>query len=201
MRRALLVIDVQNEYVTGALPISYPPLPSSLERISHAIDTAQAAGIPVVMVAQVAPPTSPIFAEGSDGAALHPSVAHRNPDLRLAKSLPSCFSGTGLADWLEDREIDTITVVGFMTQNCDESTIRDAAHRGYRVEFLSDASGTLALSNAAGTVDAKTLHETVSIVLQSRFAAVVTTAQWCRAVAAGTALTGSTIYASTAGAR
>ena len=41
MQRALLVIDVQNEYVTGALPIAYPPLESSLECIQQAIDTAE----------------------------------------------------------------------------------------------------------------------------------------------------------------
>ncbi|MBH9687194.1 cysteine hydrolase, partial [Burkholderia cepacia] len=29
-RRALIVIDVQNEYVTGNLPIEYPPLDVSL---------------------------------------------------------------------------------------------------------------------------------------------------------------------------
>ena len=29
-RRALIVIDVQNEYETGALPIAHPPLAESL---------------------------------------------------------------------------------------------------------------------------------------------------------------------------
>jgi nicotinamidase-related amidase len=31
-RRALVVIDVQNEYVTGNLPIEYPAIDSSLPR-------------------------------------------------------------------------------------------------------------------------------------------------------------------------
>ncbi|OQA10725.1 MAG: hypothetical protein BWY65_00445 [Firmicutes bacterium ADurb.Bin373] len=31
MKRALLVIDVQNEYFTGKLPVTYPP--GSLEQV------------------------------------------------------------------------------------------------------------------------------------------------------------------------
>ncbi len=202
MGRALVVIDVQNEYVTGSLPISYPPVDESLARIEQAIDTADAAGIPVVFVQQRAPASSPIFAEGSDGAALHPVVAGRRHDLLVSKALPSAFADTELESWLGEHDVDTIAIAGYMTQNCDESTARDAAQRGYRVEFLSDATGTLAFANEAGAVDARTLHETVLVVLQSRFASVVTTDEWSEAVTGGgTALTGSSIYASTAAAR
>lgn len=201
MRRALVVIDVQNEYVTGSLPIGYPPVSDSLARIQQAIDAAEAAGVPIVLVQQQAPAASPIFAAGSDGAALHASVAGRRHDLLVAKTLPSAFAGTELDGWLRTRAVDTVAIAGYMTQNCDESTARDAAHRGYRVEFLSDATGALALANEAGAVTARTLHETVLVVLQSRFAAVVTTDAWCEAVRTGGVLTGSNVYASTGAGR
>lgn len=42
-RRALIVIDVQNEYVTGALRIEYPPVEESLGNIGMAMDAAHAA--------------------------------------------------------------------------------------------------------------------------------------------------------------
>lgn len=41
-RRALIVIDVQNEYVTGNLPIEYPPLDVSLANIGRAIEIGRA---------------------------------------------------------------------------------------------------------------------------------------------------------------
>ena len=201
MRRALLVIDVQNEYVSGALPISYPPVEHSLERIGRALDVAESADIPVIVVQQTAPESSPIFAAGSHGAELHRTVATKRRDLLLSKTLPSCFADTELDQWLRENGIDTVAIAGYMTQNCDESTARDAAHRGYRVEFLSDATGTLSMSNEAGTIGARELHEAVTIVLQSRFAAVITTEQWCEAVATGVSLAGSNVFASTAVAR
>ncbi|MFN2777474.1 isochorismatase family protein, partial [Escherichia coli] len=59
------------------------------------------------------------------------------------KATASSFLGTGLADWLRERDIDTLAVVGYMTQHCDDSTIRQAIHEGWQVEYLHDASGSV----------------------------------------------------------
>ena len=49
-KRALIVIDVQNEYFVGALPISDPPPDQSLANIGRAMDVASAADVPVQRV-------------------------------------------------------------------------------------------------------------------------------------------------------
>jgi nicotinamidase-related amidase len=201
VNRALLVIDVQNEYISGNLPISYPPLAVSLMNIGAAMDAAREAGIPVVVVQQTAPEASPIFARGSHGFALHTTVAGRPYDRLIEKTLPSCFTGTDLAEWLLESGIDTVVICGYMTQNCDESTARDAAHRGLSVEFLSDATGTLDMANHTGSLTAKELHKAVLLVLQSRFASVATTKQWIDAVAHASPLPQPNIFASTQAAR
>jgi nicotinamidase-related amidase len=46
-KRALIVIDVQNEYVTGKLRIEYPDVQTSLANIGQAMDAARDAGIPI----------------------------------------------------------------------------------------------------------------------------------------------------------
>jgi nicotinamidase-related amidase len=199
--RALVVIDVQNEYISGNLPIAYPELRESLSNIGAAMDAAVLAGIPIIVVQQVAPENSPIFARGSRGFALHEVVTSRSYDYLIEKTLPSAFASTDLADWLSARAIDTIAIIGYMTQNCDESTARDAAHRGLTVEFLSDATGTLAMANHAGSVSAEELHRTVLVVLQSRFAAVTTTREWIKVVREGAPLEKPNISASTTIAR
>ncbi|MFD7844919.1 cysteine hydrolase family protein [Nocardia sp. NPDC059764] len=201
MKRALIVIDVQNEYVVGKLPISYPPLDISLANIGAAMDAASRAGIPVVVVRHASPADSPVFARGSVGFELHPTVANRPHDVVIDKALPSSFTGTGLAEWLATRDIDTVAICGYMTQNCNESTARDAVHRGYAVEFLADASGTLTLSNRAGSVSARDLHESVLVVMQSRYAAVASTAEWIETVTGGNELERSNLLDSTAEAR
>ncbi len=201
MNRALLVIDVQNEYISGNLPIGFPHPEVSLANIGKAMDAATAAGIPVIAVQQAAPTTSPIFARGSHGFDLHPVVSSRSHDHLIEKTLPSCFAGTDLAEWLTERDIDTVVITGYMTQNCDESTARDAAHRGLSVEFLSDATGTLAMSNHAGSLGAEHLHTAVLMVLQSRFASVISTHRWIDAVKHGSAVPKPDIFASTQAGR
>ncbi|WP_144148034.1 cysteine hydrolase family protein [Paraburkholderia sp. BCC1884] len=200
-RRALIVIDVQNEYVTGDLPIEYPDVHTSLANVGRAMDAAQAAGLPVVVVQNFAPASSPLFARGSVGAEFHPVVASRPHDHYIEKALPSAFTGTDLADWLAARQIDTLTVIGYMTHNCDASTINHAVHAGLAVEFLHDATGSVPYDNSAGIASAQDIHRVFSVVLQSRFAAVASTEEWLAAVKSGTPLERGNIYTSNQQAR
>ncbi|NTV11630.1 MAG: isochorismatase family protein, partial [Zoogloea sp.] len=84
-KRALIVIDVQNEYISGNLLIEYPDVQQSLANICRAMDAAHAAGIPVVVVQHLAPEGAPIFARGSQLAELHPQVAARPRELLVEK--------------------------------------------------------------------------------------------------------------------
>ncbi|RVB05021.1 cysteine hydrolase, partial [Mesorhizobium sp. M7A.F.Ca.CA.004.05.1.1] len=154
-RRALIVVDVQNDYDGGSLAIQHPPFRDSVVHVARAMDAATAAGIKVVVVKQMAPETSPIFAGGSHGGELHPEIARRGRDHYVEKNLPSAFTGTDLEDWLRANAIDTITVVGYMTHNCDLSTIIHAVHMGFAVEFLSDATGSVPYANSAGYATAE----------------------------------------------
>jgi nicotinamidase-related amidase len=182
-RRALIVIDVQNEYVTGNLPIEYPPLDVSLANIGRAIDAAHAAGVPVIVVQHVAPAGAPIFAPGSDGVALHAVVASRPYAHLIEKALASSFAGTDLAAWLDAHGIDTLAVAGYMTHNCNAATVYHAAHAGLKVEYLDDATGALPYENEAGTASAEEIHRAYTVVFQSNFAAVMSTDAWIAGLA------------------
>lgn len=201
MKRALLVIDVQNEYVTGALKICHPDLLTSIPNIEVAMDAAADHGAALVLVQHVEGEDAPVFARGSDGAALHSSVADRDPDHLITKSDVSAFAGTDLEEWLRANDIDTVAIAGYMTQHCCAGTARDAAALGFTVEFLSDATGTLDLVNAAGSVSADALHLSVLVTMDSEFAAVATTEEWTLALEAGEPLPVSNLWDSTGHAR
>lgn len=177
-RRALIVIDAQNEYVTGNLLIEYPDINLSLANIGRAMDAAGNAGIPVIVVQQYAPADSPVFAQGSHAWELHDVVRLRARDHYFEKKLPDAFTGTDLAEWLTAQQIDTLCVTGYMTHNCVDSTIKHAFHAGLQVEFLQDASGSLPYLNKAGAASAEEIHRAFMVVMQARFAAVMDTAEW-----------------------
>lgn len=198
-RRALVVVDIQQEYFDGPLTIQYPPRDESMARISSALDTAVAQQLPIAIVQHRMPEGAPVFVEGTPGWALHPDIARYldGTDVKhLHKDYGSVFAGTDLAEWLRARNVDTVTLVGFMTNNCDLASAVEAEGLGFTAEVLSDASGAIHLANEAGQVSAESVHKTLMVLLQSNFAAVATTEAWIDAVRSGAALSKSNLVES-----
>lgn len=200
-RRALIVIDVQNEYFTGNMPIEYPLVETSLPNILRAIETARTTNTPVIIVQHDAPEESPVFAIGSHGWQLHPAIEKLVADHRINKIMADVFAGTDLKQWLSANNIDTLSITGYMTHNCNASTIYHAAHEGFKVEFLSDATGALPYENAGGKATAEEIHRVFSTVFHSNFAAVVTTQGWIDAVNSQSVLETDNVYVSNQRAR
>ncbi|WP_406699410.1 cysteine hydrolase family protein [Singulisphaera sp. Ch08] len=177
MKRALLVIDAQNEYFTGQLPITHPH--AHLENLLRVMDASTEAKVPVVVIQHTfKQPELPYFKKGTPGWELHPDVAARSRSHWIEKGLPGSFTGTDLEAWLREHNIDTVTVAGYMTHMCCDTTARQAAHLGFGVEFLSDATGTLPLSNSAGEVTAEELHRSILCAQQMMISEVVDTDHW-----------------------
>lgn len=174
--RALIVIDVQNEYFTGALPITHPA--GHLDNILRVMDAARGK-VPIVVVQHHFPQADkPFFQKGTPGWELHPEVAGRPRDALVEKTLPGSFTGTALQEWLRERDIGTVTIAGYMTHMCCDTTAREAVHRGFAVEFLSDATGTLPVSNSAGAVTAEELHRAILCAQQMLLSEVVSSEKW-----------------------
>lgn len=177
---ALLVIDVQNEYFEGGkMPITYPE--NSFEMIKETMRAARKNNIPIILIQHTETwEHADSFRPGTPQHEIHPEVLEIGADVTFEKHKPSSFHETGLDTYLKEHHIDTITICGYMTQMCCDTTARQGAHMGYQVNFLSDATGTLAFSNDAGSVSAKTLHETTLITQAFAFSKVMTSAEWIR---------------------
>ena len=177
MSRALVVIDVQREYFEGALPIRHPV--GHLGTILEVMDAAKKANIPTIVVRHHQPdPQSPIFCNGSDMWQLHDEVEARPRDILIDKQLPGSFTNTPLEHFLKERGVDTVCIAGYMTQVCCDTTARQAFHRGYKVEFLRDATGTLDVENKAGSVTAEQLHESILVAQQMFMSDVIDKETW-----------------------
>ena len=178
MKRALLVIDVQNEYFTEKIPVTYPD--GSFEKILKAVDAANQNEVAVILIRHEAPQESAAFAKGSSGWTIREELLQKKHACIIDKKLPGSFTGTGLEKFLRERGIDTVVICGYMTQMCCDTTARQAVHLGFSVEFLSDATGTLAISNYAGNITAQELHKAILITQAMRFSRVISTDEWIR---------------------
>ena len=177
MNEALLVIDVQNEYFTGKIPVTWPP--KSFENILTAMDYAHTSRLPVIVIQHTnLAPEATTFKKGTNTWELHDEVKRRHADVLIEKTMPGSFTGTGLGEWLQERKISTVTIAGYMTQMCCDTTARQAFHRRYAVNFLSDATGTLSVTNSAGSVSDSDLHRAILVTQAMRFSRVLPTAEW-----------------------
>ncbi|TDK25193.1 isochorismatase family protein [Arthrobacter crusticola] len=191
-RRALVLVDVQQQYFSGLLEVQYPPHEQSLPRITAAIDAATAAGIPIAVVQHTAGEGAPVFAPGTPEFELHPEVQSRRTDAwkSVEKQYGSVYAGTDLTAWLQENGVDTVTLVGYMTNNCILGSAVEAEALGFSTEVLSDATGAINIANDAGFADARTVHMTLLALLNSNWAAVDTTDAWTAALTAQQKLPG-----------
>ena len=197
-RRALILVDVQREYARLPLRIRFPRLSDCLDRIERALDAAADADIPVVCVQHAGRPGGPVFDPEGKGFELCPRIEGRCAPgwKRVVKRHGSIYAGTGLEPWLRERGVDTVTLVGFMANNCILASAAQGEALGLTTEVLSDAVGAVNLRNRAGKADARAVHATLMALLHSNWAAVAATDEWCRALGRGAPLPCSNLVAS-----
>lgn len=182
-KRALVVVDVQNEYFDGNLAVQYPPREDSLRAILIAINTAKNLDLPVFFVRHENPAGALVFGQGSHSWEFHPRIQEQVTDSTpvIIKNLASVFDSTDLTERLRNLSVDTVTLVGYMTNNCILASAEGAVANGFKAEVLSDATGAIHMKNKAGHVSAQKVHETLMVILHSNFASVSTVDSWQRA--------------------
>ncbi len=92
----------------------------------------------------------------TEGAQMHQAVKTGRVDAFFRKggyeAAYSGFEGTadgvGLADWLRERKVTTLDVVGIATDHCVRATVLDALQAGFEVRVLTGMCA--AVDNARG---------------------------------------------------
>lgn len=196
---ALLVIDLQNGFVApgqpGALPVAHE-IVGNVNRLANALRDA---GGHVVWVRHTHlgdsdPQPWPRFMEfsiagwgkaltdalvpGGTGHALYPELDTRPEDEIVDKTRFSALiqGSSDLHERLQRRAIDTVIVVGAVTNVCCESTARDAMMLNYKVHFVSDANAARTDAEHNATLsnmllwfaDVRTTDELVHLMHASR---------------------------------
>jgi nicotinamidase/pyrazinamidase len=166
MKRALIVVDVQNDFCEGgSLPVQGGALVA--HRISELLhhwtaDDPKAPDYALAVATQdhhIDPgahfSTDPDYVDswpphcvsGTDGMAFHPNLDPQPFDAVFLKGEHAAAysgfegrnsSGTGLADWLHAHEITDVDVCGLATDHCVVATALDAVAAGFRVRVLED---------------------------------------------------------------
>jgi len=169
----LVLIDCQNEYVTGKLPLV--GVDPALDEVAILLQRARAAGTPIIHVAH-AGRAGGLFDRDAEGGRIHPKAAPADGETVVTKGLPNAFAGTTLQAELEKIGRKRLILAGFQTHMCVSATARAALDLGYRSTVVASASATRDLPGiAGGVVAAPVLHDAELAALADRFAVVANT--------------------------
>ena len=152
-RAALIVIDMQQGYYQPVEQAGIPLMPGFAEqvaRVVRVVGACRAAGVPVVFSREVHRRELVDFGreldgdegvhmlEGDPGTELVEELRPREDDYVIAKRRYSCFFGTDLEILLRGLKVETLLLVGGLTDVCVHYTFADAHQRDYHVRVLED---------------------------------------------------------------
>jgi nicotinamidase-related amidase len=165
----LIVIDAQNEYLDGKLPL--PGVKPALANIARLLGKARADGGRIVHV-QHRGRAGGAFDPATRAFAIADEAAPGPGETVVEKPLPNSFAGTTLNETLASMGVKRLVLAGFMTHMCVSSTARAALDLGYQTTVVADACATRDLPAAGGDIAAADLHRAELAALADRFSIV-----------------------------
>jgi nicotinamidase/pyrazinamidase len=145
-RRALLVMDMQNDHLTPGRPLEVPRARAIVPALAARLESARRDGVPVVYVLdEHEPDDSDLDAwgahnvRGTPGAEVWAPLAPQPGDRIVSKATYSAFSRSNLGEVLGELRVDTLVLTGCLTEIGLLATATDALQRGFAVEVPPDA--------------------------------------------------------------
>ncbi|PVI01211.1 Isochorismatase hydrolase [Periconia macrospinosa] len=136
---ALIVIDAQNEYATGALKVTNAKESGAI--IANLLEKYRRANGKIVHVLHQTPEGAPIFTPGTELAKEFEEVKAKDGETVIGKKFPGSFEQTELNDTLQSWGIKKVVLVGYMAHVCVSTTAREAMQKGYQVLLVEDGIG------------------------------------------------------------
>jgi nicotinamidase-related amidase len=177
-KRALLLIDVQNDYFPGGKwPLS--GIETAADNAARLLAAARAAGDIVVHVRHEFPTAdAPFFVPGSDGANIHPKVRSIESEPVVLKHQVNSFRETDLKEILDRHGVEEVVICGAMSHMCVDAGARAASDLGYQCVVIHDACATRDQEFEGKVVPAADVHAAFMAALRFGYARLVSTEEY-----------------------
>jgi nicotinamidase-related amidase len=158
-KKALIVIDIQNDYFENGAIELVNPIGASL-KARQVIDSFREKNLPIVHIQHLSadPVNMPIFISGTFGSEIHENVKPLEGEKVIQKYYPNSFKETDLLDFLKANEVSELIVTGMMTHMCVDSTTRAAKDLGFDCTVIGDACASRDLEINGKTVKSEDVH-------------------------------------------
>ena len=172
--RALIIVDVQNDFCEGGSLAVTGGAAVARAISEHVADSADYGHIVATRDFHLDPGAHfsdhpdyaaswpPHCVAGTSGADFHPDLDTGAVEAVFLKGAHAAAysgfegadeAGTPLADWLRERDVDEVDVVGIATDYCVHATAADAARAGFATRVLLGLTAGVALESTAKALE------------------------------------------------
>ena len=177
-KRALVLIDVQNDYFPGG-KWTLCGIDAAADNAARVLGAARAAGDLVVHVRhEFRSADAPFFAPGSDGAKIHPKVQCRDGEPVVLKHHVNSFRETDLKALLDRHGVEEVVICGAMSHMCVDAGTRAASDLGYKCIVVHDACATRDQRFEGVVVPAAQVHAAFMAALEFGYARLISTEEY-----------------------
>lgn len=148
MKKALVVVDMINDFVTGKL--GSPRAQKIVPALAALIKKARKQGIPVIYLRDAHTPEDREMAiwgehamKGTEASEIIPELAPEKTDTVIEKRWYSGFVGTELQEKLKKLGADALIFTGVSTDICVQNNVGHAYFSGYKTIVPSDCTASI----------------------------------------------------------
>ena len=141
-KKALLIIDMLNDFVLKGAPLEVPSARGIIPRIKEEIEKARKEKIPIFYICDAHKKDDPEFKvwpphaiQGTKGQEVIEELKPQKNDFIIFKTTYSGFYKTNLEKLLRKLKIEELIITGILTNICVLYTAVDALMRGFKVEI------------------------------------------------------------------
>jgi nicotinamidase-related amidase len=152
-RTALLIIDMQNDFVREGAPLRVPDAEKITGNVRSTLELFRSRNLPVFHVLRIQRPdgsdveisrlelfqNTPFAVEGTEGARVIRELEPLPGEYIIRKNRMSAFFNTDLDLLLRSLGVERVVITGIQTPNCIRTTVFDAFAYNYQTFLVDDA--------------------------------------------------------------
>lgn len=158
-KKLILVIDIQNEYISEGRPFYIKDIADSLSKAKQLIQAGRENHVPIWHVAHKK--DGKVFSKDSQLSDFITGFEPVEGELVFIKDMYSCFSSEEFTQKISALKPEEIIILGYGSSMCCLCTIIDGIHRGFNFTLASDATA----SKPCGNISEKEMHQSAINIL------------------------------------
>ena len=173
MKKALLLVDIQNDYFPGG-KMALLGMETAAAQARALLAEFRRRQWPTCHIQHVSlRPGAPFFLPQTPGVEIHESITPLPGEIVIEKHFPNSFRDTGLPEILRTAQVEELVICGAMSHMCIDATTRAAVDLGFPCLVIHDACATRDLVFGETLIPARQVHAAFMAALASFYARVL----------------------------